>query len=232
MIHFKELDEYGEQEFDYEPLRIVGEVVSPISTTDFIYFDGILSYAVWHDVMREEAYSIPESKEDVFYIPLPIKQSGNTEKFYHASVGFFDDKVEGLARWRKQVSIETNKKIFVGRGIYRRYDTPIPYIYADKIYFYVNGDKREVQRLLDNYILSIGKKRTQGYGNIRKWTVESINEDMSIIDKDGNPMRPIPVSSDVKVNTRNAVTILIAYRPPYWHYKNMTQCYVNRVWLL
>jgi hypothetical protein len=226
MIHFKELDEYGQQISDIstEPLKITAALTSPYISTDFIFFDALISSAVWQNCMQSQAVDIPENKTDVFYIPLPIKQIGKTEPFYCASIGFPDKAVGGTVRWRKHIEIESKKKIRIGSGEFKRYNMPMPYTSTEHLLFYANANKKEIERLL-TYIPSIGKKRTQGYGNVRSWKVESIEQDWSVV-KDGVPMRPIPLSESAPFNLNNVIEMLFAVRPPYWHRSNLTKAYV------
>jgi hypothetical protein len=226
MIHFPELDEYGKRIafLPNETLKITASLTSPYVSTDYIFFDALVSSSVWQDMMQDKAFNVPENKTDTFYIPLPIKQIGTKEPFYSASTGFPKQAVEGTARWRKQTDIESRKKIRIGSGEFKRYDIPMPYTSAEEIIFYANGNKAEIERLLA-YIPSIGKKRTQGYGNIRTWQVDQSEHDWSIV-KDGVPMRPIPISEATLFNLECDVEMFFAYRPPYWHRKNMTRCFM------
>lgn len=226
MIHFPELDDYGKRiaSLPNESLKITASLTSPYVSTDYIFFDALISSAVWQDMMQDKAFNIPENKSDIFYIPLPLKQIGTKDPFYSASIGFPKQAVEGTARWRKQTDIDSKKKIRIGSGEFKRYDMPIPYTSAEEIVFYANGNKAEIERLL-YYIPGIGKKRTQGYGNVRTWKVEQSEHDLSII-KEGIPMRPIPVSEAIMLNLKCDVEMFFAYRPPYWHRKNMTRCFM------
>ncbi len=226
MIHFSELDDYGKRIVSLlkEPLKITASLTSPYVSTDYIFFDALISSAVWQDMMQNKAFDVSENKSDTFYIPLPIEQIGTKESFYSASIGFPKQAVEGTARWRKQTDIESKKKIRIGSGEFKRYDMPMPYTSAEEIVFYTNGNKLEIERLLA-YIPGIGKKRTQGYGNVRAWQVEQSEHDWSIV-KDGVPMRPIPVSEAMLFNLKCDVEMFFAYRPPYWHRKNMTRCFM------
>ena len=225
-IHFKELDDYGARiaPIEHEPLKITASLTSPYVSTDYIFFDALISSAVWQDCMKDKAFNTPENKTDTFYIPLPIKHIGAKETFYSASIGFPKQAVEGTARWRKQTDIESTKKIRIGSGEFKRYDMPMPYTSAEEIIFYTNGNKAEIERLLA-YIPGIGKKRTQGYGNVRTWQVEQSEHDWSIV-KDGVPMRPIPISEAATFNLKCDVEMFFAYRPPYWHRSNLTRCFM------
>ncbi len=226
VIHFKELDDYGLRIalLDYEPLKVTAVLTSPYVSTDYIFFDALISSAVWQSCMGQKAYDIPENKTELFHIPLPLKLIGEKELFYAASIGFPKHAVEGTARWRKNTEIESKKKIRIGSGEFKRYDMPMPYTSAEEIVFYVNGNKAEIQRLLQ-YIPSIGKKRSQGYGNVRTWHVEQSTHDYSVV-KDGVPMRPIPVSEAIPFNLKCDVEMLFACRSPYWHRKNLARCYM------
>lgn len=225
-LHFPELDEYGNRIafLPFEPLKITAVLTSPYVSTDYIFFDALVSSAVWQDCMKDKAFNTPENKTDVFYIPLPLKLIGTKEPFYSASIGFPKQAIEGISRWRKHTDIESKKKIQIGSGEFKRYDMPMPYTSTEEIVFYANGNKAEIERLLD-YIPSIGKKRTQGYGNVRKWQVEQSDHDWSIV-RDGVPMRPIPISEAAPFNLKCDVEMLFAVRPPYWHRSNLTKAFM------
>lgn len=225
-IHFPELDKYGQRiaSLLHEPLKITAGLTSPYVSTDYIFFDALISSAVWQHCMGDSAFNIPENKTDIFHIPLPLKRIGTKELFYAASIGFPKQAVEGTARWRKHTDIESKKKIRIGSGEFKRYDMPMPYTSADQIDFYANGNKEEIERLLQ-YIPGIGKKRTQGYGNVRSWQVEQSTHDYSVV-KDGVPMRPIPVSEATPFGLKCDVEMLFAYFPPYWHHKNLTHVFM------
>jgi len=226
MKHFKELDDYGCHvlSMSNEPLKITAILTSPYVTTDYIFFDSLISSAVWQECMGDKAFNIPENKTDVFHIPLPLKLIGTKEPFYSASIGFPKQAVEGTARWRKHTDIESKKKISIGSGQYKRYDMPMPYTSAEEIVFYANGNKTEIERLLQ-YIPSIGKKRSQGYGNVRSWKVDHSEHDYSVV-RDGVPMRPIPVSEAAQFNLKCDVEMLFAVRSPYWHRANLTKAFM------
>lgn len=227
MIILPEFQEYSEytQSLSKEPLKITAYLSSPYVTTDYIFFDGVLSSAVFRKVLGEDAYLIPENKSEVFYIPLPLKKIGNVTWFWSASVGFPGTYTEGVAHWRKQTDIETKKRIAIGSGQFKRYDMPIPYTSTVKLVFYAFGNLKEVEYLLTHYVPAIGKKRSQGFGTVREWIVERTDYDWSVV-KDGVPMRPIPISSSHQFNLKCDVQMYFAYRPPYWHRGNLTMCYM------
>ena len=89
------------------------------------------------------------------------------------------------------------------------------------ITFYVSGDMGEIERLLNNYIFYLGKKGSQGYGQIRKWEFEEIEENWSVW-KHNKPMRPIPArhcEEYIEIQTKTGEPIHARQHPiipPYW----------------
>lgn len=226
MIHIPELDEYGRQidPATFEPMKVTFEMRSPVVTTDYIFLDGLISSAVFKDCVPYY-YDMPENRNELIHIPLPLKRYGTKEPFYAASIGFADKIVEGIDHWRKRTEIESKKKIQVGSGQYKMYDMPMPTQWAERWIFYANGNIDEVRRLLTTHISAIGKKCSQGFGSVKQIIVKPSEHDWSVV-KDGVPMRPIPVSGAYGSSLDCDVEMYYAYRPPYWHRLNMTQCYM------
>lgn len=226
MTHYPQLDEYGEtiDPATFEPMKVIMEMRSPVVTTDYIFLDGLVSSAVFKDCVPNH-YDLPQDTSELIHIPLPLKQYGNSEPFYAASIGYADEMVEGIDHWRKRTEIDTKKKIQVGSGQYKMYDMPMPTMWAERWIFYANGDIKEVRRVLQAHISAIGKKCSQGFGHIKQIMVEPSEHDWSIV-KDGVPMRPIPESGAYGFDMDCDVLMYFAYKPPYWHRLNMTQCYM------
>lgn len=227
MIHIPELDAYGSHidPATFEPMKVVFEMRSPVVTTDYIFLDGLISSAVFKDCVPNY-FDIPQDHNELIHIPLPLKQYGTEEPFYAASIGYADEIVEGIDHWRKRTEIETTKKkIQVGSGQYKMYDMPMPTMWAESWIFYASGNIDEVQRLLTAHISAIGKKCSQGFGQIKRITVEPSDHDWSVI-KDCVPMRPIPESGAYGFDMDCDVVMYFAYKPPYWHRLNMTKCYM------
>jgi len=74
---------------------------------------------------------------------------------------------------------------------------------SPKAYFYGYGDPDAVVNLIENFLPGIGKRANAGLGEIRSvsWTH---SPDYSLIDKDGQPARPIPVEVWDALETTNA----------------------------
>jgi len=226
MIYIPELNKYGKQidPKTFEPMKVIMEMRSPVVTTDYIFLDGLISSAVFKDCVPDY-YDIPQNRNELIHIPLPLKQYGIKETFYAASIAYADQIVDGVDHWRKRTEIESGKKIQVGSGQYKMYDMPLPTMWAESWIFYANGNIDEVRRLLTTHISAIGKKCSQGHGSIKKIKVDSSEHDWSVV-KDRIPMRSIPISEAGQFELDCDIETYFAYRPPYWHRLNMTECYV------
>jgi len=123
----------------------------------------------------------------------------------------------GLERFKAK----GKERVDIGSGFYKNYHMPVVIQSYKTITFYVRGDMEEVKRLLENYIFYLGKKGSQGFGQVGKWEFEEIEEDWSIW-KDGKLMRPIPAEEcKGKIEEMMMKQIPIYARqhpilPPYW----------------
>jgi len=116
------------------------------------------------------------------------------------------------------------------KGALRDFFEKRPVIQAESLVFFVDGNKEEIEKLLQN-LHFIGKKRGIGYGQISSISVDVINEDYSLIDSEGYPSRVIPLSEaeglNVPDNKRNIM--LHSYKPAYYNPKNRVVCLTPRL---
>ena len=94
-------------------------------------------------------------------------------------------------------------------------------------YFGITPDKELFKSLVDD-IEFLGKKGSVGYGAVeRAKTVIYFDEGKvnGIVDANGNPLRPIPLHSKIKV-AKNSVMADVGYQPAYWDIANRAPCYV------
>lgn len=139
-----------------------------------------------------------------------------TQVYIHKRPDFFNpDYTDNLALDKGIISDSV--------GQYRAWSIPLLVRTIDgPITFYAVGHADEVQGLLD-LIPSIGKKGAAGYGAVRKWTVEEIEEDYSML-KNGVLMRPVPLADASEILSPRVQ--MYGYKPPYWKPCNQALCYV------
>lgn len=230
----KKIDEYVVGD-DFEPLEVVFKIKPPIYiNSPWIHFDGLINYLCFRDCLGEDFYILPSDfTVDTSNLMLPLKQCVVDEfQVYHSSVAiynqanlmmdtiykrFTDKETYLLTKKQQQGRIHTNS------GFFKDFMIHYPILLTDTLTFYCNGDKKELDRLLNN-LSFIGKKTSIGSGKILNYTIQSIEEDYSFF-KDNKIMRPIP--SKFKLPLLEGMIIQRqSYKPPYWDKNNMTMCYV------
>ncbi len=89
---------------------------------------------------------------------------------------------------------------------------------VDELTWYAVGDVAEIKRLLETYYHSLGKKESQGCGQLAPysdgslWQVEVVDYDYSERDADGKATRGLPAERGVRYPVR----------PPYYVRANVT----------
>lgn len=217
---------------DYVPLKIDMKLIPPTYIANpFLHLDSIISYLCLRDALEELFYSMPtEETLDISLLDLPLKK---TEDVYHSSVGIYSEnaKLYKDTIYKRFTDKETYKlskrqqkgRIKINQGHFKDFMINLPILITDKVTFYCNGDKKELERLL-SHLTSIGKKTSIGGGKIQKISISEISEDYSFF-KDGQIMRPVPVSMNIPL-IPGMVMQRQPYKPPYWDKNNVVMCYV------
>lgn len=193
-----------------------------IATMEPIMIDSVITAAYYKDKVREEYYNgdnicpneqtvvgeigkLIDRKFDVFCASQGI---GDNREFVSSWVKRFDDKDTGLIKFKGK----GKKRLDVGGGPMKNYHMPIVLQSCQMVTFYIRGDMEEIRRLLTEQISYLGKKGSQGFGQIIRWKFEELDNDYSIW-KDGELMRPIPVRY---FSCKDYNIQYIPLTPPYW----------------
>lgn len=96
---------------------------------------------------------------------------------------------------------------------------------AEKAFWYCTGDEDRIAELLSR-VFFIGKKRSQGFGEVLRWEIDESDCD-GLTDNHGNPLRPIPVSR--LEGRKDLVVVDAAWKPAYWEPKNRAACYAPKM---
>lgn len=223
----------------YKNFKAVAHMKTPIAAIHPIILDAIISAAKAKEILGEQFYSgenIAGTEEQIRSMLDPILDTRNG--VYCTSIGIGDNR-EYVGSWSKRWCDKNEdivkfrgkgkQRVDIGSGHYKNYHMPLVLKSYKTITFYVRGDMQEVQRLLENYIFYLGKKGSQGYGQILKWEFEEITEDWSIW-KDGKAMRPIPAKSckeyfEQKIEEQTNIFVTRhPVIPPYWRTDYIELC--------
>lgn len=211
----------------FKNFKVIAHMKTPIATMDNIILDSIISAAKAKEILKEEFYNGKNICGEIEDIRSMLDTILDREKgVYCTSIGFGDNR-ESTSSWSKRWDDKNDdivefkgkgkKRVDIGAGFYKNYHMPIITKSYKTITFYVRGDMKETKRLLETYMHYLGKKGSQGFGQINKWEFEEIENDYSII-KDGTIMRPIPAKQEkIDFNKFDNITIRQhAVIPPYW----------------
>lgn len=216
----------------FENLKITAKMKTGVCFGEYLRFDCIISAAKAKELMQSDYY---KNGKDYKSTDIVIKTLSEFLKFseeygvFHASCAMSDNQFVTAysKRWNSALDrcVKFNGKgkqeIDTSRGFFKSYRNPIVYHAMPEIVFYAVGDKQKIKQLLDDNIHYIGKKASQGYGEVAKWQVTTIDSDKSIIDN-GRLMRIVPVSD--KFKSFGNTIIQAAVIPPAYRKETML-CY-------
>lgn len=210
-----ELSAFRYDKKDYRRWLVTANMKSNIVVNGYMYLDGILKYARIRDWFGEDYYNLTDEIV-VKIVDLPLTRSGGVNLCSMAT----HEGQEYADKWRKRFNVlraeswKDMKKLETHRGQFKNYDMPIRVIATKQVRWVVVGDNNELQRLLDTYVHSIGKKGSQGYGVVGSWDIQRFN---------GEGQRHFPVE-----NIEKGMNIeFTGYKPNYWNKKNWTYCVVR-----
>lgn len=213
-----------------ENLQVEVDLKTPVAISHpWINIDGLI-----HHLEAVEEYGrnyLELISRSVIQSPLDLDLDPPlevTDEIYHASISFFDCSEMNVfkiyKRYDKKRSHEVSssrprKKIRLGSGEFKNEIITLSYYPASKCYFFLKGDRDELESLFNKHMTGLGKKIAAGFGIINSIEVKEINEDNSII-QNGKAMRPIPV--DKLSNWSDSE--YISWRSPYWADENHARC--------
>ncbi len=219
------------------PYRLFVKFYSPLILYHQITLDAILAYCIATRLNENKGtFCLPQQiqgsdtkiKHELFKIiehntsfsPVPMasyfQSIGSTTEYLDSWKKRFESKYSHLADFGK-----AKKQVDTGSGKYRSYNMPLPAVVSNMGFFAFIGDSLKVLDLLEKHIVSIGKKRSAGFGWIDKMEVR----DASYTCFDIAGMRPIPKSIAEK-NKITGMSSYCAWRSPYWLRKNICECVV------
>ena len=119
-----------------------------------------------------------------------------------------------------------NRKVATAKGEFASKRIPFMTTATEQIIWYALGERDEIELILST-VTSIGKKRRRGYGRVRRWEIDRVDEDLSVWSGD-EIMRPVPVQLLAALGIAGDFeTDYTGYRPPYWSGRWVTVCAVS-----
>lgn len=214
----------------FQPLRVTAWLRCGIICDPYLPLDGILLYQAFRMRHGPQVRTLPGtfSGDVEEHVAMPLEIRGQGDVWYYACSFAYPQPwwfAEGQDHWNKRfdqsyvslVDFQGRRgKIHVGQGRYRSYHMPVFYRVAPKVTWYCVGDSKGIESLLYG-VSHLGKKRSQGWGEVMEWEVQHWAHDWSERDAEGRLTRALPaeVNGGVPLDLK-----LYGLRPPYWDRQN------------
>jgi hypothetical protein len=149
-----------------------------------IHLDGLLAYAAMKDCAELPPFD--KSKPSIFPVPLKVLWVSTDGIPLVAATNMLPEQVERSTEyWHKRFPVKHVQRLCekpntpTSRGGFKEYRIPMRVNTAESITGYCIGNKKEVERLLNKYVINVGKKPSQGKGFVIAWKVEEhdVNDD-------------------------------------------------------
>jgi hypothetical protein len=91
-------------------------------------------------------------------------------------------------------------------------------------YFFESKKPQEVEQILGR-LTHLGKGNRKGWGQIDNAIELNSANVNGLVDSSGNPLRPIPMDKDFRVNPES-IRADVTWRPAYWNHENSAPCFI------
>jgi CRISPR type IV-associated protein Csf3 len=201
---------------------------TPCVLQDDVYFDTLVSAAYAKKILQADYYKGKQAG-DIDLVRNTLGQYIDTEYgVFKCSKLFLKSDNEATTFYTKRFHFEDASKIKLkaknidtGRGYAKNYHKHMQYRVAYEGYFYVSGDLSKIQVLLTAYITHIGKKASQGYGEVASYVFRTVENFPWMLQ--GELVRNIPAKEFEKlpytVEELSKIKRQCGYKavvPPYW----------------
>jgi CRISPR type IV-associated protein Csf3 len=179
-------------------LQITARLASPIAVYDNYSpnIDGLLE---WLILESQGLASSNPTEETAITVDLPLQKIEHGGLWFWAvSSPFYQYELEQSQRYRRRWDYQErncdwgNKRASVdtSQGNTKSYDLPLYLRNTPRIDWFAVGDKPAIAEILAS-CKGVGKKRSQGYGQVLSWEVQEIDTDRSLVNK--KIARPLPL---------------------------------------
>lgn len=113
------------------------------------------------------------------------------------------------------------RKIRTSAGEFKAYNMPIVLNRIKEVWFYFESDNVAMVKKLLSHLWGIGKKTSQGYGEIGGFAIEEIDFNPF----EGKVIRPVPAKVEDLKQSGTLSVRMMGYKPPYWLPENQGFCW-------
>jgi hypothetical protein len=208
-----------------KPFRIDMEFKTPCVLQNDFYLDALISAAYAKEILKDDFY-LGKKAGDMTITKKVLGNYLDTEySVFKCSKLFIDDDKEATTFYTKRFEFNDadkikmkSKSIDTGRGFTKNYHNHLQYRVSYRGTFYGVGNLDEIENLLNKNITHIGKKTSQGYGEISQINFSETKSFDWV--QGGELVRNIPCEHYNHFRYKeDVVKIMCGYKaivPPYW----------------
>ncbi len=185
----------------YEPLMITAQFRTGVVADRWLPLDAILYAQACRRELGPQLVTIPGGDDPDVPIPVAVIHPDTTYWYYACSWAQPQPwwVAKGRDYWNKRFDSRfadlvdfggRRGKVIIEQGKYKAYHMPIFYLVGHQAKWNCVGDKAEIEALLST-VTHVGKKRSQGWGRVIRWKVETWPENWSVW-RDGQLTRGVP----------------------------------------
>lgn len=188
-----------------EPLKVTAHLRAGVVCDRWLPLDAILLYQVCREQLGTQMATLPGGEAKGEDVPMPLAVIHSGEMYWYYACSWAQPQpwwlAEGKDYWNKRFDDKfahlvdfcgRRGKVLIEQGRYKSYHMPVFYRVASKVDWYCVGDGGEIARLLST-VTHLGKKRSQGWGRVIRWEVQSWPHDWSVW-RDGKLTRGVPAN--------------------------------------
>lgn len=218
-----------QDEWDREriPLDVTVSLRSPLCLNHpWVNGDWLLAYLVMRDALGEAFWRLPWMTPLPLRIPLPLAE---THGVWHGSVGMppGESLPSATTIFKRFGGADVSRArggkaryVSLSSGRFRNWMIRLPLFPPGDVVFSYCGDFQTIERLF-GHLRFLGKKASIGFGAVGCVTVETREEDRSLVDPvSGTATRPIPI----RCLERSEDAVTLAWCPPYWDRRMWELC--------
>lgn len=213
--------------------KITAHLLSPLSEEPPM-LDALLMYEMSLRLGMKHARKLKRDDTTWEEVPIPVSKYtiGGKDVYRVSSPILLDQWHETTDRLAKRLDThlvssmlaETERKsVLVASGSFKMRFAPVRIRNVDKVIYFARCDRKETNKILKK-VYAIGKHRVVGYGQIKKWEFEEIEDDLSIYAMHKGQkilMRTVPMCSQIlQEKWKGYRKDFGACMPPYWHPQN------------
>lgn len=207
-----------------------------VNSSDGLFnFDSILAYAWMLENHPDELLNNSLKLDNLIEPKLPLARDENGR--WKTSVGFYVQYAETVEYWHKKIN-DFDAGIYVDfqgkrgkidsqKGEFKAYRMPQLIRIISDIEFYCVGDPDGIHSLL-RFVMNIGKKGSQGYGYVKEWIIEDVEDDYTDIGPYGI-MRTKPFTGELPDDGQTYQIRKMRLKPPYHLHTDRVPCIIPNV---